>query len=678
MKTSFSSEQEFIKTIAPAAQKACKRYGYLPSVLIAQACLENGYGIPSYWDNQEIKYLLQYNNMVGQKAELLTSSWYDKSVWPGKSFNKNTPEVYSDQQVTIKDNFRIFDNIEQSFCDFILFLLYASNYGYNGKPKYGKEVVNIKDPATLIKEVGSRGYATGPTYPSSVMKIVNKHNLTQYDDLSTVEASNYIPDALRNQYKTTGDNKMNITEKTIYDVTAQNRSQVPASRGNNPIQWIVVHYLGVANADNENLYGGGYGGHYYVSRAGKIYKAADPRTAVVWHCGGNLQGINGHKYFGICTNYNSIGIENGVNYDGKWYFTKETQESLIYLVSKLMDEYNIDINHVIRHYDVTGKICPAPYVNNDNYKTNWTWDQFKLKLMTYRNETPKEEEKISNVKNIIEKATQYMINIANDNNHGYDQIYRWNEKGDFDCSSLVISAWQQAGVPVKTKGATYTGNMYNVFLKCGFVDVTKSVNLNNASGMQRGDVLLNHVYHTAMYIGNNQECQASINEKGRATGGTPGDQTGQEIKIRSYRNYPWNCVLRYTNGQNIVNTNTNKKSVEQIAKEIIANKWGVGQERKNKLTAAGYNYDTIQKKVNEILKKEEEKTNYVESFNKKIAKTYKTTSKLNLRKGPSKDKEVIAIMSKGDKVTCYGYYTKDWYYVQYKNFVGFCDKNWLK
>lgn len=384
MKTSFSSEQEFIKTIAPAAQKACKRYGYLPSVLIAQACLENGYGIPSYWDNQEIKYLLQYNNMIGQKAELLTSSWYDKSVWPGKSFNKNTPEVYSGQQVTIKDNFRIFDNIEQSFCDFILFLLYASNYGYNGKPKYGKEVVNIKDPATLIKEVGGRGYATGPTYPSSVMKIVNKHNLTQYDDLSTVEASNYIPDALRNQYKTTGDNKMNITEKTIYDVTAQNRSQVPASRGNNPIQWIVIHYLGVANADNENLYGGGYGGHYYVSRAGKIYKAADPRTAVVWQCGGGLQGSGGHQYHGICTNYNSIGIENGVCYDGTWYFTQETQESLVFLVSKLMDEYGIDINHVIRHYDVTGKICPAPYVNNDNYKTSWTWDQFKTNLASYR------------------------------------------------------------------------------------------------------------------------------------------------------------------------------------------------------------------------------------------------------------------------------------------------------
>ena len=56
----------------------------------------------------------------------------------------------------------------------------------------------------------------------------------------------------------------------------------------------------------------------------------------------------------------------------------------MFLVSKLMDEYGIDINHVIRHYDVTGKICPAPYVNNDNYKTSWTWNQFKANLASCR------------------------------------------------------------------------------------------------------------------------------------------------------------------------------------------------------------------------------------------------------------------------------------------------------
>ena len=87
--------------------------------------------------------------------------------------------------------------------------------------------------------------------------------------------------------------------------------------------------------------------------------------------------------------------------------------------------------------------------------------------------------------------------------------------------------------------------MYQVFLACGFQDVTKSVNLATGAGLKRGDVLLNHVHHVAMFCGNGKEVEASINEKGTATGGKPGDQTGREFLIRPYRNYPWNVVLRY-------------------------------------------------------------------------------------------------------------------------------------
>lgn len=147
--------------------------------------------------------------------------------------------------------------------------------------------------------------------------------------------------------------------------------------------------------------------------------------------------------------------------------------------------------------------------------------------------------------NKAEKATQQMEEWANNERHGYDQIYRWGEKGDYDCSSAVIQAWENAGVPVKSNGATYTGNMYDVFTSLGFQDVTGQVYLSTGEGLKRGDVLLNKAHHTAMYCGNGKEVEASINEKGTAAGGTPGDQTGKEFLIRSYRNYPWNCVLRY-------------------------------------------------------------------------------------------------------------------------------------
>ena len=56
-----------------------------------------------------------------------------------------------------------------------------------------------------------------------------------------------------------------------------------------------------------------------------------------------------------------------------------------------------------------------------------------------------------------EKAVTWAIEIANDPAHGYDQDNRWGP--DYDCSSLVISAWQQAGVPVKTKGAFHVKNI---------------------------------------------------------------------------------------------------------------------------------------------------------------------------------------------------------------------------
>ena len=193
-----------------------------------------------------------------------------------------------------------------------------------------------------------------------------------------------------------------------------------------------------------------------------------------------------------------------------------------------------------------------------------------------------------------ESAIQWMENHANNNAHGYDQRYRWGEKGDFDCSSAVISAWQAAGVPVKTKGATYTGNMLSVFLSCGFEDVTGTVNLATGAGLRRGDVLLNTAHHTAMYCGNGREVEASINEKGTAVGGAPGDQTGREFLIRSYRNFPWNHVLRYKE-------NTATKSVDELAREVLAGKWGNGSERRRRLASSGYDASAVQTRVNELL-----------------------------------------------------------------------------
>ena len=59
-------------------------------------------------------------------------------------------------------------------------------------------------------------------------------------------------------------------------------------------------------------------------------------------------------------------------------------------------------------------------------------------------------------------AYDWAVGIANDQRHGYSQACRWGTPGnvyDFDCSSLVISAYEQARVTLKSKAATYTGNI---------------------------------------------------------------------------------------------------------------------------------------------------------------------------------------------------------------------------
>lgn len=144
----------------------------------------------------------------------------------------------------------------------------------------------------------------------------------------------------------------------------------------------------------------------------------------------------------------------------------------------------------------------------------------------------------------VETAAKFMETIAKDDSYGYDQLKRWGNP-DYDCSSLVISAYEQAGIKVKSAGATYTGNMYTAFIKCGFKDVSSSISYGVGAGLKRGDVLLNKQHHTAMYLGNGKLAEAAGNEKGGIYGGTPGDQTGKEIRIQNYYNYPWDVILRY-------------------------------------------------------------------------------------------------------------------------------------
>lgn len=141
-------------------------------------------------------------------------------------------------------------------------------------------------------------------------------------------------------------------------------------------------------------------------------------------------------------------------------------------------------------------------------------------------------------KSYINKAVQWAVSIANDDTHGYDQENRWGE--DYDCSSLIIQAYENAGCLVKTEGATSTANMCQIFVECGFtqLDFTDDMTL------YAGDVLWREG-HCAMYIGDGNIVSAHINELGTTTGGQTGDQTEHEIDVSDLAfSGEWVYVLR--------------------------------------------------------------------------------------------------------------------------------------
>ncbi|MDD3277953.1 MAG: peptidoglycan-binding domain-containing protein [Lachnospiraceae bacterium] len=164
-------------------------------------------------------------------------------------------------------------------------------------------------------------------------------------------------------------------------INAVDHRYVPA--WGNKKQYVAIHYLGVVGQNNR-IQPGGYGAHYYIYWDGTIYQAAG-HDAVLWQVGSAGYYTQKHPK---ANNYNCIGIEMCAKCDGNagdaadptWYFTTETQEACIQLVKRLMSELGIAADHVLRHYDIVNKRCPAPYVNNNRYRTSWTWDEFKAKL----------------------------------------------------------------------------------------------------------------------------------------------------------------------------------------------------------------------------------------------------------------------------------------------------------
>lgn len=137
------------------------------------------------------------------------------------------------------------------------------------------------------------------------------------------------------------------------------------------------------------------------------------------------------------------------------------------------------------------------------------------------------------------------------------------------------------------------------------------------------------------------------------------------------------------------------KDINVVAREVIAGQWGSGSKRKEALERAGFNYAKVQKKVNEILNRNAEKTptsSNVEttciarSKYSNLSGTYTTTANVYCRNDAGNNKKALCLIPKGTKVQNYGFYTEfkgvKWLLIQFTlngvKYTGFTSSQYLK
>ena len=140
------------------------------------------------------------------------------------------------------------------------------------------------------------------------------------------------------------------------------------------IRFIIIHYTannGDTAKGNCNYFLKRYRGasaHYFVDE-NSIWQCVEDKD-VAWH-------IGARKYYTDARNENSIGVELCSRKDdsGVYYFKDEVVKNAQELVRYLAKKYDVTENRILRHFDCTKKICPAPFVNNIQ-----AWEDFKKGL----------------------------------------------------------------------------------------------------------------------------------------------------------------------------------------------------------------------------------------------------------------------------------------------------------
>ena len=292
---------------------------------------------------------------------------------------------------------------------------------------------------------------------------------------------------------------------------------------------------------------------------------------------------------------------------------------------------------------------------------------------------------------VAEKIARAMEQACANDNIGYDQGQRttlftqakacgWDlskitTSCETDCSALVGVCVNAAGIAVSKD--IYTGNEQSALQATGkFTVYTSSDYTNSSAKLKRGDILLGKG-HTAIALSNGsnagQSSPAAGSDNTSYAGkgiGTATAKSGMNI-----RSGPGTSHASY----GTLSIGTSVEVLEALSSGWYKIVWPGASCGYAYTSNSGGQYYTYKANASGG---SSAKTETAQSFDKSLAGAYTTTSGLNLRTGAGKSKTSLAIMPKGAKVQCYGYYTDvngiKWLYVAYGSLTGFCSSGYLK
>lgn len=217
-----------------------------------------------------------------------------------------------------------------------------------------------------------------------------------------------------------------------FKTSIANKNNYGKQRKLSAIKYIVVHYTGNDGDSDEgnakyfknNIVKAS--AHYFVDDDSVTQSVYDDYVA--FSVGGlkygNCKQTGGGKYYGICKNANSISVELcDVQKDGISNFSENTLNNAVELIKSLMAKYNVDIDHIIRHFDVTGKVCPKPFIDNA------VWNNFKSRLGGNDEMTEAEKAKMQAIDDSLTNLYKIVEDMKNANPiyNTIDDIPEWGK-----------------------------------------------------------------------------------------------------------------------------------------------------------------------------------------------------------------------------------------------------------